>query len=102
MAKEKKRKSKKPTPEYDSERETRVLLEAIRGEIKTVAQQHGAVMKKLDAHDNHFDRMEAALMENSVQIKGLKVGQQEIREKLDATLDNHEKRIQKLEAKAGV
>jgi flavorubredoxin len=41
------KKNQKPTPEYDSQRETRVLLEEIRSEVKVVAEQHGDIMKKL-------------------------------------------------------
>jgi hypothetical protein len=35
-------------------------------------------------------------------VETLKSGQKKIEQKLDTTIDNHEKRISKLEAKAGV
>ncbi len=139
------------TPEYDSGRETKVLLEAIRDEVKIVAQEHGSIMEKLEKHDQRFDRIETALMENSVQIKKLEKGQIRLEEgqirleerqikleegqikleegqikleegqikleerhikleegqirieqKLDTAIDNHEKRITKIEEKVGV
>lgn len=116
MVKKEAGKNKKTTPEYDSERETRVLLEQIRREVKVVAQQHGDIMKKLEQHDGkferveqRFDRLEMAVMENNrdikelkLQTKELKVGQEEIKQKLDTAIDNHEGRISRLEEKAGV
>lgn len=118
-----KKDSKNPTPKYDSERETRVLLEEIHGQIKLVAEQHGVVIKKLEEHDDkferidqRFDRLELAVMENNLQIKGLKVGQEKleigqeelrvgqerIEKKLDDSLANHEQRIRKLEEKVSI
>jgi peptidoglycan hydrolase CwlO-like protein len=94
----------KSTPEYDSQRETRVLLEDIHSEVKTVVEQHGSIVKKLDEHDKRFDRMESelttvkmAVMDNSRDIKELKTGQQEIGQKLDTVIADHEHRLQKLE-----
>ena len=103
------KKSKKPTPEYDSQRETRVLLEEIRDQVKVVAEQHGSVMNKLEEHDSkfermeqRFDRLEMATMTNSRDIKDLKSGQERIEEKLDTTIENHEKRLKKVEAKVSL
>lgn len=39
------------TKSIDSERETRVLLEEIRHSLKTVAEGHGVLAKKLENHD---------------------------------------------------
>jgi len=110
------KKSKGPTPEYDSQRETRVLLEQIRSEVKAVAEQHGSVKDDLATIKSELDTMKMALMENSVNIKVLKQGQDKakadvdalqsgqkrIEQKLDTALDNHEKRIKNLEAKVGL
>ena len=137
-----KKKTTKPikaSPEYDSQRQTRVLLEQIRSEVKTVSEQHGSIMEKLEGHDKQFTNIESelntvksdlisvksdlisvksdlisvkselttvkvAVMDNSKQIKDLKTGQQELREKverienkLDTVVTDHEQRLQKLE-----
>jgi chromosome segregation ATPase len=96
------KKNQKPTPEYDSQRETRVLLEQIRSEVKAVAEQHGDVIKKFDVMEQRFDRVEQALLENSTNITTLKQGQKRIEQKLDTTINNHEKRIHNLENKISV
>ena len=87
-------------------------------------------MKKLGEHDQRFDRLEMAVMQNTLQIKelkvgqdklqasqdklqanqdklqadveGLKAGQKRIEQKLDTAIDNHEKRISKLEEKVNI
>ena len=58
MPKERKSKS---THEYDSQRETRVLLEQIRSEVKTVSEQHGTIMEKLQEHDQRFVKIDTKL-----------------------------------------
>ncbi|MBU1122355.1 MAG: hypothetical protein KKF54_06655 [Candidatus Omnitrophica bacterium] len=141
-------KKTKTTPDYDSGRETRVLLEQIRNDVKVVAQQHGSIkedIKEFKNSVNHrFDRVEVALMENSRDIKansrdiranniaikansrdikansvGIKANSRDIKassigikansynlkkieHKLDQSLDNHEKRIQKVEERVGI
>ena len=37
-----------PTFEYDSQRESRVLLEEMDKGIKTIGEQHGTIVKRLD------------------------------------------------------
>ncbi len=108
---------KKITPEYDSQRETRVLLEEINGQVKLVAEQHvaikegmdtmklelqTAIKEGMDAMRSELQTVKMAVMDDSIQIKGVRVGQEEIKQKLNTALDNHEKRISKLEAKVGV
>ncbi|MBU1121588.1 MAG: hypothetical protein ABIH71_06930 [Candidatus Omnitrophota bacterium] len=127
------KKSKKNSPEYDSGRETRVLLEQIRNEVKTVAEQHGSIKTDIkefkSSVERRFDRVEAALMENSrdirvnsvsikkveaavvensrdikelkLEVKEVRIGQQAIEQKLDVSVDNHEQRITRLEEKVG-
>lgn len=96
------KKRKKPTPEYDSQRETRVLLEEIRDEVKIVAEQHGTIKEDLSEVKAELKTAKMALMDNSMQIKSLKSGQERIEKKLDNALDNHGKRIKNLEAKVGL
>ena len=111
-------KQSKSTPEYDSERETRVILERINKNVELLAEQHGSIAAKLEEHDTRFekieskiervevklvehdkrfDRVESAIIENSKDIKGLKAGQERIEQKLDIVTTDHEHRIQKLE-----
>lgn len=110
------KKSQKSTPEYDSQRETRVLLEQIRSEVKVVSEQHGSITQNLYSIRSELETVKIAVMENSLQIKGLKVGQKELKfeleemkvgqkrieKKLDDSLSNHDQRICKLEEKVGI
>ena len=94
-----------PTPEYDSGRETRVLLEAMHKDIKTVAEGHSTLNNKLDNIESELSTVKselstvkAATMESSHRIKALETGQKEIKQKLDTVITDHEQRITKLEA----
>jgi chromosome segregation ATPase len=100
-----------------------VLMEHMDGQVRVIAQQHGTVMEKFDIIDQRFDRLETAVMQNTIEIKGLKVevkglkdgqeelkvkienlevGQERIEKKIDEGLINHETRISHLEQKTGV
>lgn len=96
------KKNQKPTPEYDSQRETRVLLEQIRSEVKLVAEQHGSIKEDLTTIKSELGTMKVALIENNVNIKSVKVKQEKIDQKLNTAIDDHEKRIHKLETKISV
>lgn len=88
----------KSTPEYDSQRETRVLLEEMNHGIKTIGEQHGTIVKRLDNIESELNSVKMAVMDNSLETKALKTGQQEIKQKLDTVIADHEQRLQKLEA----
>lgn len=121
-------KKKKPgekveyTPEYDSERETRVLLNRIGSDVKIVAEGHGTIIRRLDELDSELTSVKTAVMDNSreltsvkkavmdnsreikdlkTDVKGLKTGQERIEQKLDTTLADHEQRLTKVEEKVG-
>jgi len=86
------------TKTTDSERETRVLLEDIRQQVKIVAEGHGTIIKKLEGHDKkfeqidqRFDRIETVLTDTNVRVKSI-----------EKKLDNHETRITKVEEKVFV
>jgi len=107
--KSKSAKTIKPTPEYDSERETRVILERVESNISLLAEGHGTLNRKLDGLSNRLDNVESELgtikiaaIENRNDIRTLKVGQGEIKNKLDTvinnTLANHEQRLLRLES----
>jgi chromosome segregation ATPase len=52
----KKESSKKPTPKYDSERETRVLLEKIGSDVTAIAEGHSILDRKIDKIDYELNR----------------------------------------------
>lgn len=56
-----KEKQSKSTQEFDTGRETWVLLEQIRSEVKTVSEQHGSIMGKLQEHDQRFEKIDGRL-----------------------------------------
>ncbi len=109
-------KEKKPklTPNSNSQHETRVLLEEIRSEVKTVSEQHGSIMEKLQEHDQRFEKIQARL--EKIELKQIshdgkfeKIELKQIShdgkfdriEKVITTvMSDHETRIKKLEDKA--
>ena len=75
---------------FDSERETRVLLEEVRFELKVVAEGHTSIVKRLDK------------VEDSLQ--GVKTGLQEVRGRLDRVegrLGQVEGRLDRVEGRLG-
>ena len=115
-----------PTPEFDSTREQNVLLEEINKNVKSVAEGHSILDRKIDKIGSELtqkidaaaselnlkvDKIDselrevkselnsvtAAVMDNSSAIKALQKGQEEIKHKLDTVTSDHEERIKKLE-----
>jgi len=79
----------------DPERETRVLLEEIRHQVKTVAEGHGTIIQKLDenmqilnGHNQRLDRIEMVLTDTNGRVKTIE--------------KDHGSRITKLEEKVFV
>lgn len=79
----------------DSERETKVLLEDIRHQVKTVAEGYGIIIKKLEEHDERFeqidqrfDRIETVLTDTNDRVKKIE--------------KDHGTRITRLEEKVSV
>ena len=104
MPKEKRSKS---TPEFDSGRETRVLLEQIRSEVRTVSEQHGSVMEKLQEHDQRFEKIEHKLEQHDVHFLHIDQRFQNMDARFDrlekvvtGVISDHETRIKRLEVKA--
>lgn len=82
----------------DPERETRVLLEDIRKQVQTVAEGHGAIMRKLDEHtglltdhSQRLDRIETVLTDTNKRVKTI-----------EKKVDSHDTRITKIEEKVFV
>ena len=86
--------------EFDSDRETRVLLEEIRHEVKTVAEGHSAIMRKLDGHDQRFDNHDQRFDRIEMVVSDINLKVNVIEKKLDENIEDHEHRIKKLEEKA--
>lgn len=104
-----KEKQPKSTQEFDAGRETRVLLEQIRSEVKTVSEQHGSIMGKLQEHDQRFEKIENKLEQHDMHF--LHIDQRFAN--MDARFDRLEKvitgvvsdpetRIKKLEEKVAL
>lgn len=93
-------KKNEPTPEYDPLRQQNVLLEKIHSEVKTIAEGHSGLDRKMDKtnermdemssdlqmiknkvveHDKRFERIEVVVTENRKDIKELKIGQEELK-----------------------
>ena len=105
MKKKKPTKTKPSTPEFDSERETRVLLEKISSDVKTVAEGHSSLVKGQEEIKSELSTVKAAVWEIDTKVKGIdtKVNEigtrlKKVEQKLDSVTENHEQRIQKLEA----
>jgi len=95
-----KKKNIKNTSKYDSERETRVLLEEICTEVKSVAEQvtsNSTKLQKLDKIDKidaELSTVKMAVMENSKGIKsnseGIKANSEGIKENRELIKSNSE------------
>lgn len=79
----------------DSQIETRILLEEMNKGIKTIGEQHGTIIKKLEEHDRRFDRIEMAVKEVDAKVDRLE-------KKLDTTISQNEERFKRIEDKIGI
>ena len=94
------------TPERDSERETRVLFEDVRSELKIVAEGHGLLVGRLDRVEGRLDKVEGRLdnIEGKLtqhdgrfdRIEG-QLGQ--LQKQVVSVLTDHESRLKTLETK---
>jgi chromosome segregation ATPase len=108
------------TEKSDFEQKTRVLLEEIHQQVKTVAEGHGDIILKLNEHDKKFNKIESELgtvkmavmtiigdvktLRSDVDtlkgdVKTIKGDVKTLNNKLDENITNNEKRISKLEEK---
>ena len=79
-------------------RHTTALMEHMTKEVKTVAEGHGVIIKKLEEHDKKFTKIESeldtismAVMDTSERVKSI-----------EKKVDSHEARIKKVEEKVFV
>lgn len=85
------------------ERHTNILMEQMKHEIKTVAEGHGAIIRKLEEHDKMFDKVNSKLSEHDKKFAKVESELQSIgMAVMDIShgIKGHEKRITKLEEKA--
>ena len=79
------------------ERQTRVLIEQFRFELRTVAEQYGSIQQTLHEHDLRFDRLESHF--DTFEIR---FGNLENRfEHLENRFDHLETRFDKLDKQIG-
>ena len=85
------------------ERHTNVLMEQVKHEVKTVAEGHSSIIRKLEEHDKRFDRVDAKLTEHDKRF--IKV-ESELHSISMAVMDTgheikeHGKRIKRIEEKS--
>jgi len=84
-------KKAEPTQEYDSQRETNILLEEMNKGIKSIAEGHAGLNQKIDKVSSELMYVKQAVFDVGDKVDKLE-------KKLDTVTTNHEDRIQKLEA----
>ena len=87
------------------ERHTNILMEQMRHEIKTVAEGHGSIIRKLEEHDKRFDKVDAKLTEHDKKFAKVESELQSISMAVMDTgheIKEHQKRIKKVEEKVFV
>ena len=95
MAKGKKNSSDK---KYDSERETRVLLEKIHSDVKTIAEGQSSNSERLTRIESTVNKLTG--LESEVQyIKMAVIDTNKSVKSIEKKLDNHETRLSKVEEK---
>jgi hypothetical protein len=75
------------------ERHAGVMVEALRSEIRVVAEQHGSIMAKLEEHDRRFDRVDLRFDRIDLEFSAMKTGLFDTSHRVD----DHETRIRRLE-----
>ena len=75
------------------ERHMGVMVEALRSEIRIVAEQYGSVVKKLEEHDRRFDRVDLRFDRIDLEFSAMKTALFDTSHRVD----DHETRIRKLE-----
>lgn len=102
-----KEKSSKLTQEFDTGRETRVLLEQIHSGVRAVSEQHGSIMEKLQEHDQGFekidgrlDKIELKLIAHDGRFANIDARFDRLEKVITGVVSDHETRIKRLEVKA--
>ncbi len=93
------KKPAKSTPTTDSERETRVLMEEVRSELKIVAEGHGSIVKRLDRVEEGLQVVKEDLKEVKVGLQVVKGQLGQLQDQVGSVLTDHESRMKVLEIK---
>jgi septal ring factor EnvC (AmiA/AmiB activator) len=83
-------------------RHTGVLMEQMRKEVQTVAEGHSGIMRKLDEHDERFDKIESEVGSVKSELQYVKAAVMDTNQTVKAIekkLDDHETRLSKVEEK---
>ena len=102
-----------PASEYDSQRETRVLLEGMNKGIKIIAEQHGDVVKRLDSIDSEIGliksdvgsiKLELGSVKSDLksvksELGSVKMAVMEVDNKLTINISRNDERFRKIEEK---
>ena len=94
-----KKKGPSITQSTDSERESRVLLEDVRSQLKVVAEGHGLIVGRLDRVEGRLDRVEGKLTEHDLRFDRIEGQLGQIQKQVGSVLIDHESRLKVLEAK---
>lgn len=92
-------KEKGLTPPTDSERETRVLLEEVRSDVKTVAEQHGFIVVKLKEHDGEFLKIHGRFDRLEQRFTHLEQQFGKLDNQFATAITDHERRLRNVEGK---
>ena len=84
---------------YDSERETRVLLEEVRSGLRVVAEGHGLIIGRLDKVEGRLDKVETKLTEHDLRFDRIEGQLNQLQKQVGSVLVDHESRLRTLEAK---
>lgn len=91
------------------EHHTNILMEQMRHEVKTVAEGHSVIIRKLEDHDKKFVKIESDITEIKTDLHAVKSDVRAIKSELHSMnmalmetsheTKDHDKRIKKLEEK---
>lgn len=78
------------------------ILEHLAGQGQESKAQFGSIHEDLGVIKSELSSVKMAVMDNSLQIKELKVETKEVKQTINSAVTNHESRIRRLEEKVGV
>ena len=89
----------KKNQRFDSERETRVLMEEVRSELKVVAEGHGLIIGRLDKVEGRLDKVEGKLVQHDQHFDRIEGQLGQLQKQVGSVLTDHESRVKTLEVK---
>ena len=89
----------KKKPGFDSERETRVLLEDVRSQLRVVGEGHGLLANRLDKVEGSLREVKSDLQEVKDDFRGVKGQLNQLQKQVGSVLIDHESRIKSIETR---